>query len=218
MSESLAKYMEGMHPADRARLTFTLDDFSKHLDREEFTFLDYGAGSGSISIGVMLAYPKAKGLLLDVADREDMESEIANTIADRARSVAWDDRHTISDERFDVVISTDVFEHVPNWKSAVRENLKHVSADGVFYVQTPSNYVSPNWPSYKIWINRMLGFVGCHFPSEHVRHGISCKSFVDLTASEGFEPVFAAESYTCNGVMSCSFKPRTHAMFRRATV
>jgi 2-polyprenyl-3-methyl-5-hydroxy-6-metoxy-1,4-benzoquinol methylase len=122
-------------------------------------------------------------------------------------SVAWE-------KDFDLVLFMDVVEHIPDWKSVLSGLMRYVKPGGYLYIQAPSNYPSPNWPTFKIYKNRFLGFLGKNNPSKHVRHGMSCKTLLDF-CSPWFVPLVAAEGYVAGSKVYCSFKPRTHLLLRK---
>lgn len=168
-----------------------------------------------MSISVLLLCMNAKAVLVDVANRTKIDPEIAETIEGRYQDLHWEDIQQLSGRHFDLVISTDVFEHIPAWKAAFRDTAEYLGSGGYYYIQTPSNYASPNWPTWNIIMNRMAGCFGRNNPARHVRHELSCKQFADCATEIGLSPIIAAEDYVINNTVHCSFKPRTHCLFQR---
>ena len=111
----------------------------------------------------------------------------------------------------------DVLEHIPNWRAAITDLKRFVAPGGYLYIQAPSNYPSPNWPTKAILMNRLKGFLGKNDPANHVRHGLGCKKILDEVGSE-FQPLVAAESYVIGGECLCPFKPRTHLLMQKKPV
>jgi len=121
----------------------------------------------------------------------------------------------IIDEKFDLVISTDVLEHIPDWRKAFKKLCGYLAVNGFLYIQTPSNNPSPSYPQKEVFRQRFLGLLGRSDPNKHVRHGISCKQLYDEAVKMGLKPLLAAEDYVVDSITHCDFKPRTHCLFQK---
>ena len=181
------------------------------------SMLDMGAGSGSMSAVVALMYPGINGILVDVVSRLEHLDPLPSHYRANLQFEMWPCRESLRGMQFDLVMSMDVMEHIPNWKQSLAELMDFVSPNGFLYVQAPSNYPSPNWPTKDILVNRLRGVFGKHNPADHVRHGLSCKSILD-EVSDHFEPLVASESYVVDGKCHCSFKPRTHLLLQKKSI
>jgi SAM-dependent methyltransferase len=212
----LDQYAGSLSHAEQERLRYLLEDLRFLASSPEpFRFLDLGAGSGSMSLGLLLLLPHSVGTLVDVQDRFAIPEEISRQVAGRYRCLPWKQVEEIAAEQFDLVLSTDVLEHIPNWRAAFRKLATYVQAGGYLYVQVPSNYPSPNWPRAELLRQRLLGTIKRNDPNQHVRHGLSCKAIFDEAQSLGLKPLIAAEDYVVGGRVFCDFKPRCHCLFQR---
>lgn len=201
--------------SDQERASFLAADLSLiEPDTVIREFLDMGAGSGSMSATVLKIYPQSHGTLIDVVSRSRMKEFLPDLGEERYRILGWSELNMISSDRFNLVLVMDVLEHIPDWKSALKALFNHVDAGGYLYIQTPSDYPSPNWPALNIYWNRFLGCFGKNNPAKHLRHGLSCKEILDFCSGE-FRPIVAGEDYVVRGRVFCDFKPRTHLLLRR---
>ena len=214
--DTIDQYTESLSPAEQERLRYLLHDLRLcKVTGDKFRFLDMGAGSGTMSAGVLLLFERAEGTLVDIQDRFAFPDSVSESISGRYRFVPWSNITDISEEKFDLVISTDVLEHIPQWTKSLQELCKYLAVAGYLYIQVPSNYPSPNYPSLRVLKQRMLGFFGKSDPNQHVRHGLSCKQLHDEATKMGLKPLLAAEDYVVDGVVHCEFKPRCHCLFQK---
>jgi len=202
-------------PADIERASYLWRDLEliNNATRPQ-TLLDMGTGSGSMSAVVALKFPGISGRLVDVDARLEHLDLIPEENRVNLEFELWPCEEKLQGMVFDLVMSMDVLEHIPDWRTAIEALKNYVADDGLLYIQTPSNYPSPNWPTLSVFINRFKGIFDRHNPASHVRHGLSCKSIVDAVGND-FEPLVASESYVVGGKSHCSFKPRTHLLLRR---
>ena len=180
----------------------------------QFTFLDMGAGSGSMSAIILSQFQHSRGELVDVVSRLKMHEFVPNIDENRFVQHPYPATEQLSGKEFDLVLSMDVLEHIPDWKTALHGLFQYVRPNGYLYIQTPSNYPSPSYPATSVYLNYFKGFFGKNNPANHVRHGLSCKSLLDICSTE-FTPIVAAEDYVVNGKVFCSFKPRTHLLLKK---
>ncbi len=214
---AINQYIESLSPAEQERLRYLLQDLRlcKVTAGNTFRFLDMGAGSGAMSAGVMLLFQEAEGTLVDIQDRFNLPDSVSDSTSGRYRFVPWMNVTDISEERFDLVISTDVLEHIPKWTETLQELCDYLAVGGYLYIQVPSNYPSPNYPILGVLKQRMLGFFRKNNPNQHVRHGLSCKQIYDEATRMGLKPLIAAEDYVVNDIVHCDFKPRCHCLFQK---
>jgi SAM-dependent methyltransferase len=209
-------YIESLSHAEQERLRYLLKDLRLcNPTGRKFRFLDMGAGSGTMSVGVLLLFENAEGTLVDIQDRFAFPDKISESLSKRYRFVAWKNLADISDDRFDLVISTDVLEHIIDWQKAFQNLCSYLAVGGYLYIQVPSNYPSPNYPHLKVFKQRALGFLGQNNPNQHVRHGLSCKQLYDEGIRAGLKPLLAAEDYVVDSISHCDFKPRSHCLFQK---
>jgi len=212
---ALARLLDDFDLPDQERANYLIEDLGT-LDAECGIehFLDMGAGSGSMSAVVLTMFPNSHGVLVDVVSRLQIKEYLPSLDDNRYETVGFAELAPIVRDNYDLVLFMDVIEHIPDWKSALRGLFGRVRSGGYLYVQAPSNYPSPNWPTRRILKNKFLGFLGKNDPSQHVRHGMSCKAVLDY-CSPTFVPLIAAEDYTVNGKLYCTFKPRTHLLLKK---
>lgn len=197
---------------DIERAEYLVADFESHLSESKIaTVLDMGAGSGSMTAACLSIFPLAEATLVDVTDRLTLDEFLDRAQQERCMGLDWPAKEELAGKKFDLVLSMDVLEHVPDWRGALRQLFEYVAEGGYLYIQTPSRYPSPNWSSRGIYLNRFLGFFGRNNPATHVRHGLSCKEILDVCRPT-FTPLVASESYCVNGRVPCAFKPRTHLL------
>ena len=193
-----------------------LDDLDlASLSNRSFKFLDFGAGTGCISASVLVRFPQSSGTLVDVNKRLDLNEHIQEAIKGRYNNISWDNVKSIPRHSFDLVISTDVLEHIPDWKSAFRSLVTYLAPGGYLYVQAPSRYPSPNWPYQGIVVNKLKGYFNLNDPGRHVRHGLSSKDLYDCAVGCDLLALLVSEDYVSHGQVFCDFKPRTHALFMK---
>ncbi len=184
------------------------------IERAPKSLLDMGTGSGCMVAVLLNKYPDLGGVLVDSVHSLKHLDALPDTDRERFSFVKWPYGDGLDGQSFDLVMSIDVLEHIPNWKLAIDELTGHVAPGGHLYIQTPSDHPSPNYPRRKVMLNRALGIVGRNQHYMHVRDGLSCKAILDQ-AGTGFEPLVASESYVLNGEVPCSFKPRTHLLLKK---
>ena len=202
--------------SDTERASYLVRDL-RHLPadaRRISTFLDMGAGSGSMSAVVATLYPEARGVLVDIKDRLTLKELLPGGGMERLQGFGWPATEQLRGKSFDLVLSMDVLEHIPKWKEALEDLIRYVAPGGYLYIQAPSNYPSPNWPTTKMWLNAIKGLMGRQNPALHVRHGLSCKRIYDACRDQ-FSPIIAAEDYVLDGRVFCDFKPRTHVLLQK---
>ncbi len=212
---TLKKYIDAVDNASRERAAHLIEDLSRfdHAN-DEFCFLDMGAGAGLMSIILLTMFPGSRGTLVDPVDRFSIPRDLLDRVKGRFESISWGDISKLEDGAFDLVLSIDVLEHVPNLKSAFHQLTSFVKSGGFLYIQTPSAYPSPNWPTRKILRNRILGFLGKNNPAHHVPHVLSGKDIYDFTRAR-FTPLLLSEDYVVKNEVFCDFKPRVHALLRK---
>jgi len=119
---------------DQERSHYLVNDLSKAFSIDKtFTFLDMGAGSGSMSAVVLSIYRSSKGELVDVISRLKIE-QLAPETKGRFLQHSWPAEEKLSGKQFDLVLSMDVLEHIPDWKTALRNLFKYVRNNGYLYI------------------------------------------------------------------------------------
>mgnify|MGYP000844833910 FL=1 len=128
-----------MHPYHKILTTrFKTDLIIKFLKNKNFEkILDIGCGSGYILHEIKKHFPKSD---LYGVDFESKSIELAKKITNEKYYVlnAENLTHKFKENSFDCVISTDVMEHIENYKANISEVYKILNPGGIFFVYTPS--------------------------------------------------------------------------------
>ncbi len=84
------KYILSLSHAEQERIRYLLHDLRLcEPVNDKFRFLDMGAGSGTMSLGVLLLFENSEGTLVDIQDRFDLPAEISKDLSKRYRFVSW---------------------------------------------------------------------------------------------------------------------------------
>jgi len=128
-----------MHPYHKIITTrFKTDLIIKYLKSKKFEkILDIGCGSGYILHEIRKHFPNTD---LYGVDLEIKSIELAKKITKEKYQVANAEKlsENFDEGFFDCVISTDVMEHIENYKENISEVYKILKPGGIFYVYTPS--------------------------------------------------------------------------------
>ena len=156
-----------------------LEELLKHINRP-FSIIDLGCGDGTILYALY-----NKGLLKN-ANRivgVDISEERINRLKKScpfAEGFVSDvqDLKIIPNESFDIAISSQVIEHVPDDSKMLKEVHRILKTDGYFYVST----VIKKW--YGFWIYWNNGF---KLDPTHLREYKSEEEFLNLLKENGFK-------------------------------
>jgi 2-polyprenyl-6-hydroxyphenyl methylase/3-demethylubiquinone-9 3-methyltransferase len=149
------------------RVVLVFDDFLRDESLRDKTFLDAGCGTGLFS--AVAAQRGAHVTSLDVGER--LLSEVASK-CDSHRVVGDVAHLPFADASFDVVLSTEVVEHLPHPEQGVRELCRVVKPGGLLILTTPNRIWRPtvrlatrlrlrpyegfenwvSWPSLRRWV------------------------------------------------------------------
>lgn len=200
---------------DRERAGYLLNDLAQiSIADSPKCFLDMGAGSGSMAAVTACKFPGIRGTLVDVVSRIQFLDKLPESASANLTCLPWPKAKEVEGQQFDLVMSMDVLEHIPNWRASLAELKGRVAMGGWLYVQVPSDYPSPNYKTPGVVINRLAGIFGMNNPALHVRHGLSVKALFDSIGSD-YEYLVASEGYVLNGTVPCQFKPRTRVLAKR---
>ena len=121
--------LEGLSRHRKAnKIIFVLNEF---IDLSKCNVLDIGVGSGHISSDIA---KKSKSLFgVDMYDERVIKSGYSFKKVNT-------EHLPFDDNKFDVVISNHVIEHVPNQVLHVEEIFRVLKKNGIFYLATPNKY------------------------------------------------------------------------------
>ena len=130
-------------------LTF---NFTKYEIASEGLMLDVGCGEGRHIFGVMQYYPNMKCIGIDPHDDSLKKAEegyeyfqsISNAGAEFMEASAYS--LPFPDETFDLVVCSEVLEHLHNYMEAVDEIKRVLKKGGKFYASVPAS-----WPERICW-------------------------------------------------------------------
>ena len=163
-----------------------LEKLLKYLNElgKPFSIIDLGCGDDAI-----LHALHSKGLLKNASrivgvDISEERIRRLRRFCPFAEGIVEDvcDLRRIPDSSFDVAISTQVIEHVPDDSKMLREVHRILKPNGYFYVST----VVKKW--YGVWVYYEKG-KGFKLDPTHVREYRSEQEFLDLLRRSGFDVV-----------------------------
>ena len=130
-------------------LTF---NFKKYKLKNSGTMLDVGCGEGRHIFGVMQDYPMMKCIGLDM-DKKSLEiaeegyeyfESISNVGAEFLKGSAYS--LPFSNNTFDLIVCSEVLEHLHEYNDAVKEIYRVLKPGGKFYASVPAS-----WPEKICW-------------------------------------------------------------------
>ena len=141
---NIKEYYKTLAPAEIERVSYLADDLKLIANKRQIkTFLDMGAGRGAMSAYVILQFPESFGTLVDIVPQNTLLKFLPN-IEKRYEIFKWPCKEHLVGRQFDLVLSIDVLEHIPNYKKTLLDLFQYVKENAYLYIQTPSKYPSPN--------------------------------------------------------------------------
>lgn len=161
--------------------------------------LDAGSGFGQYTYRMSRMFPKASILAVDVK-----EEQIADCnrffgqikLADRVRFDVADLTRFVQPDKFSLIISIDVMEHIEEDVQVFRNFHQSLTEDGVLLISTPSDQGGSDVHDH----DHEEGVHG--FIDEHVRDGYNIREIEDKLKLAGFSRVEARYSYGTPGSLS----------------
>ncbi|MFV0521898.1 MAG: class I SAM-dependent methyltransferase [Mangrovibacterium sp.] len=162
------------------------------------SILDAGSGFGQYTYRMSTIFRNADILAVDVK-----EEQIADcnrffqrlTEGDRVQFQLADLTTFVQEEKFDLILSVDVMEHIEEDVQVFRNFHKSMKDDGVLLISTPSDQGGSD--SHHDHEEGAHGFI-----DEHVRDGYGIQEIEDKLKSAGFSSVEAKYSYGKPGKIS----------------
>jgi 2-polyprenyl-3-methyl-5-hydroxy-6-metoxy-1,4-benzoquinol methylase len=127
------------NPADRERLAYLLKDLRQAgLEARGIRLLDMGAGTGVMSAAALLEYPDAQATLVDVIDDVRFDSHLLGNVRGRYEFVPWKHVASLPKRSYDLVLSTDVLEHIADWQKSFANLAEYVKPGGSSISRRPA--------------------------------------------------------------------------------
>tara|TARA_B100001113_G_scaffold97541_1_gene78488 strand:+ start:6366 stop:7070 length:705 start_codon:yes stop_codon:yes gene_type:complete len=130
-------------------LTF---NFKKHELNQKGIMLDVGCGEGRHIFGIMQDYPLMKCIGLDM-DKESLEKaeegyEYFKSISEAGAQFLKGSAYSLPfpDESIDLIVCSEVLEHLHEYNDAVKEIHRVLKPGGKFYASVPAS-----WPEKICW-------------------------------------------------------------------
>lgn len=186
-----ASYREGLPDMHR---TITVDDpqlalYGKCVNRirhlsgwrakDEFTWLDVGAGGGEFSKLMTTAFPKSRGVAVDLHPRPVLIADF--TTVDWCQVDINQEKFAIRLPQSDLVVSIAVWEHVSHPDLFVANLLRLVRPGGMLYLLCPnsaslaSRFLGKRWPYFipgeHLVMPTPTGAASCLQRAWHLLHG-----------------------------------------------
>ncbi len=175
-------------------LTF---NFSKHkIINTDGLMLDVGCGEGRHIFGVMQEYPNMKCIGIDPHDDSLKKAEegyeyfktISNAGAEFMEASAY--ALPFPDESFDLIVCSEVLEHLHEYNDAVQEIYRVLKKGGKFYASVPASWPEKIcWALSKEYQNQPGGHLRI-FNQKNLVKEIESKGF-NLLSSEKFHAIHA---------------------------
>jgi SAM-dependent methyltransferase len=134
----------------------TLGLLHEQFDRaDKFTILDAGCGLGIYTINIMKQFPNCTAYGFDISKTQiDFVNEEIRKLGmgERSHFFESDIEEFSVNNRFDVIICTEVIEHLPNPEIALKNLLVHGAPDAVYLFSVPIGVV----PAKHVWFYRQF--------------------------------------------------------------
>ena len=151
------KIPEYSREADIKRLHFIEKESNKHLDRSDGEVLDIGCGNGIISINMGARGFKVTGV--DVSEKAIEVAKSQNPFDTVSFEVLSAEELKNFDRLFDVIICSEVLEHLEDPRSLIMEIRKNLHDKGILIITVPNG----NGPR-ELLITRPMIFIRDHLP------------------------------------------------------
>jgi SAM-dependent methyltransferase len=162
--------------------------------------LDAGCGTGTYSRLVAGAFPSVRIRALDIAPFKEWRDAPQNVL------FGTQDLRSFSEiERYDVIVSVDVLEHVPNNADVIRRLTAALRTDGYLYVAIPSESEEQRFLPRR-FLHRFYEWEG----DEHVGEQRTLSELVFLIESIGLEVVVARHTFTFFGMLAWEVEMALH--------
>jgi 2-polyprenyl-6-hydroxyphenyl methylase/3-demethylubiquinone-9 3-methyltransferase len=183
---------------NRARLSYVKQQISAHFGPKKISILDVGCGAG------LLTQPLAEmGHSVVGIDASGVNIEVASRHAKGLENLQY--RHVLSQsllqetQRFDLVLNTEVLEHVPDPTKLLQECSQLVSPHGIMILAT----LNRTWQSY------LIGIIGAEYILRALPKGThDWRAFVK---PKEIEHTLSQKGYTLSQAVGMSFNPLSNS-------
>ena len=159
-------------PVDRKKLLFvyrSVEDFAaeRRVGASDLRILEVACGMGGITLPLARLGARVRALDIDREDIARLVQRARELGLDRNLTVAAEDAFTFQhDARYDVIVASEVLEHVLDPDALLANIVRHLEPGGLLIVTTPngygpwelSNYVRPHHVARRWnWLRRAIG-------------------------------------------------------------
>ena len=159
-------------PVDRKKLLFVyraVEDFAaeRRVQASSLSILEVACGVGGITLPLARLGARVRALDIDERDVAALLARARELNLDRNLAALVEDAYTFRHEaRYDVIIASEVIEHVMDPDALLANVVRHLEPGGLVIVTTPngygpwelSNYVRPRYVMRRWnWLRRLLG-------------------------------------------------------------
>jgi cyclopropane-fatty-acyl-phospholipid synthase len=144
------KYSSGLYPPGANTLAegeaAALRETAEHADlRDGQTILELGCGWGSLSLWMAARYPKAQitSVSNSAPQRAFIEARAAARGLDNLTVVTADMNDFQTEQRFDRVVSVEMFEHMSNWRALLTRVRDWLRPDGLLFLHVFTHKNTP---------------------------------------------------------------------------
>src|SRR5689334_16964971 len=145
-------------PVDKKKLLFVyraVEDLAaeRRISASDLSILEIGCGAGGIALPLARLGATVRGLDIDRADVDRLVSRARELHLDRNLTAGIEDAFTFRhDARYDVIVASEVMEHVLDPDALLDNMVRHLAPGGLVLITTPngygpwelSNYVRPH--------------------------------------------------------------------------
>jgi len=158
-------------PVDRKKLLFVyraVEDLAaeRRVNASELRILEVACGVGGITLPLARLGARVRALDIDPADIAALKSRAQAMRLTNLEATVEDAFSFRADERYDVVVASEVIEHVLDPDALLANTVRHMATGGLLIVTTPngygpwelSNYVRPRHVARRWnWLRRAAG-------------------------------------------------------------
>jgi len=147
-SSGLAAFLEASpytQPVDLKKLRFVHAALSRQSARlgrplHELRILEIACGVGGITLPMASLGARVRAIDIDETDVGDLKREAERLSLDNLVVTVGDALLLDETDRYDVVVASEVFEHVPDSDRLAGVIQRHTAPDGILIVTTPNGY------------------------------------------------------------------------------